>query len=104
MMKKRRTISFLLLAFLLSIYYLLPFAIPLKIPPTPTSLLVYDANNQLIGEMVNQGTYRHQFLPLEETPSFIIDVVVALEDQSFWTNDGISRRGLGRAFKENLKS
>ena len=107
-MKKRVKISLFFLLGIGILYYLLPFGIAKlwknPIPPTPTSLLVYDVNGQLIGEIVSQGTYRHQFLPLSETPTFIVKAVVTLEDQSFRSNDGISRRGIFRAFKENLKS
>jgi membrane peptidoglycan carboxypeptidase len=111
-MKKRLKISLLFLASLLIIYYLFPFVIAKIrgnfsaeiIPATPQSLLVYDTHHQRIGEIVNQGTYRHQFLPLHDTPTFIINAIIALEDQSFRTNDGISRRGLARAIKENIKT
>jgi membrane peptidoglycan carboxypeptidase len=103
-MKKPLKICLITLASLIALYYLLPFLIPLKIPPTPTSLLIYDTHNQLISEIVNQSTYRHQFLPLSETPKFITETVVALEDNTFRTNDGISRKGLLRAIKENLKA
>jgi membrane peptidoglycan carboxypeptidase len=103
-MKKPLKISIFIIALFLGIYYLLPFALPLKIPPTPTSLLVYDSHQTHLGEIVNQFTYRHQFLPLSETPNFITESIVVLEDNSFRTNDGISRKGLLRALQKNLKS
>ncbi|MFZ0544516.1 MAG: transglycosylase domain-containing protein [Candidatus Promineifilaceae bacterium] len=41
-----------------------------------------------------------QWLELEQIPQTLIDATVAIEDKTFWTNQGFDVEGIGRAFYE----
>jgi membrane peptidoglycan carboxypeptidase len=60
---------------------------------------VYDAAGAQIGTL---GTENRQPITYEQIPRNVIDAVVAIEDQSFWTNNGVDVGGVFRAFVENV--
>ena len=62
------------------------------------TLVYYSDGQSLVGEFANQ--YR---LPLtyDQMPATIKDAVVAAEDRTFWTNNGIDLRGILRALINN---
>ncbi|MGH9032642.1 MAG: transglycosylase domain-containing protein, partial [Acidimicrobiia bacterium] len=59
---------------------------------------VYDAAGVQIGTL---GTENRVSVTFEDLPRSLIDAVVAIEDQSFWTNNGVDVGGVFRAFVEN---
>ena len=59
---------------------------------------VYDGAGTQIGTL---GTENRQPVTYEEIPRSVIDAVVAIEDQSFWDNNGVDIGGVFRAFVEN---
>lgn len=52
----------------------------------------------LIYEVIDPLGGDRQWLKLEQFPSNIIDATVAIEDRTFWTNQGYDLQGIGRAF------
>ncbi len=59
---------------------------------------VYADDGQLIKTLANR-----QIVPLEQISASLINAVLALEDKKFYGHQGISWRGLARAFLANLK-
>ena len=59
---------------------------------------VYDAAGVQIGTL---GTENRHSVTYEKIPRSVIDAVVAIEDQSFWDNNGVDIGGVFRAFVEN---
>src|SRR5690349_2546825 len=47
---------------------------------------------------------RQNITNLDEVPKIVQDAVIATEDRSFWTNDGIDLGGVFRAFLTNITS
>jgi penicillin-binding protein 1A len=55
-------------------------------------------------EMGTLGTQFRQPVTLDQVPKLLQDAVIATEDRTFWTNDGIDLGGTFRAFLTNLTS
>ncbi len=70
--------------------------IPLNIP-----LRIYSADKKLIGEYGNE---RRLPLTLDQTPSLLIDAVIATEDDHFYYHTGVYFPGLVRAAISNFLS
>ena len=47
---------------------------------------------------------RDPITDIDEVPKPVIDAVIATEDRSFWTNDGIDLGAVFRAFLTNVTS
>ncbi|MFA5882975.1 MAG: transglycosylase domain-containing protein [Acidimicrobiia bacterium] len=62
---------------------------------------VYDAAGNQIGVL---GLENRQNATLDEVPQVIIDAVVATEDKTFWTNEGVDLQSVVRAALKNLTS
>ena len=62
---------------------------------------VYDAAGNQIGVL---GLENRQNVTLDEVPQVIIDAVVATEDKTFWTNEGVDLQSVARAALKNLTS
>jgi membrane peptidoglycan carboxypeptidase len=62
---------------------------------------VYDADGNVIGVL---GTENRQDVPLAQVPKILQDAVIAVEDHTFWTNDGIDLNGVFRAAVTNASS
>jgi len=62
---------------------------------------IFDSANNVIGVL---GLENREDAKLDEIPKLIQDAVIAVEDKSFWTNDGIDLNGTMRAFLKNLTS
>ena len=43
-----------------------------------------------------------QWLPLDQIPQQLIDATIAIEDRTFYTNQGFDMIGIGRAFNEYI--
>jgi membrane carboxypeptidase/penicillin-binding protein len=54
----------------------------------------------LINEVIDPLGGDRQWLTLEEMPRSLIDATIAIEDRTFWTNQGFDLQGIGRAFYE----
>jgi len=61
--------------------------------------VIYDANGDVIGTV---GSEDREFVALDDVPKLVQDAVVAVEDESFWTNAGIDVNGMMRAALTNL--
>ena len=57
-------------------------------------------NLVLIYEVIDPLGGDRQWIPLEQMPQSLIDATVAIEDRTFWTNQGFDLQGIGRAFYE----
>ena len=68
--------------------------------PLPESTTVYYADGRT--PMAKLGTENRTILKFDEMNDAVKDTVVAAEDQTFWTNDGIDVRGILRAAWNNL--
>ncbi len=55
---------------------------------------------ELIYEVIDPLGGDREWLSLDEIPLAIVDATVAIEDKSFWTNQGYDIEGIGRAFYE----
>jgi penicillin-binding protein 1A len=62
---------------------------------------VYDANGSEIGQL---GTQNREDVHLSEVPTILQNAVIAVEDKTFWTNDGIDLNGVFRAAIRNVSS
>lgn len=61
---------------------------------------IYAGDGSLLAELANE---RREVLPLSRIPQTLINAVLATEDRRFYEHHGLDLRGLGRAFKENLR-
>lgn len=64
---------------------------------------IYWADGTQMGQSLGLEA-RQNVTSLAEVPKVVQDAVVATEDRSFWTNDGIDLGGVFRAFLTNLTS
>ena len=62
---------------------------------------VYDASGDAIGQL---GTQNRQDVTLDQVPTILQDAVIAVEDHTYWTNDGIDLNGVFRAAVTNISS
>jgi penicillin-binding protein 1A len=62
---------------------------------------IYDSANNVIGVL---GIQNREDVKLDDVPLLIQNAVIAVEDQTFWTNDGIDINGVLRAAVKNLTS
>lgn len=54
----------------------------------------------LIYEVIDPLGGDRQWLTLDQMPQNVADATIAIEDRTFWTNQGFDLRGIGRAFYE----
>ena len=59
-----------------------------------------ERDHVLIYEIIDPLGGDRQWIPLEQVPQTLIDGTVAIEDQTFWTNQGFDVVGIARAFNE----
>ncbi len=61
-----------------------------------------DGNRELtlIYEIIDPLGGDRQWLPYTQIPQHMVDATVAIEDRTFWTNQGFDPVGIGRAFNE----
>ena len=83
-------------------YFFVAFFLPLSLPDVPESTIYLDIHGNEIGEVVASGSIRHREISFDEIPPFFIEALVMLEDRTFWTNNGISLRGILRSVRNNL--
>lgn len=68
--------------------------------PLPEALRIYDRDGHLMAEVA--GPLRRS-VPAGEMPDLVADAYVAVEDQRFWTHEGVDTRGVMRAAIRNLR-
>src|SRR5215213_2201727 len=64
---------------------------------------IYWADGTQMGDPIGIES-RQNITTLAEVPKLVQDAVIATEDRSFWTNDGIDLGGVFRAFLTNITS
>ena len=79
----------------------LPDIAQLKSAPVAIPLQVYSKDNKLIGEF---GEKISRPVSYDEIPPLMVNAFLAAEDSSFFTHNGVSFKGLGRAVTEALQS
>jgi penicillin-binding protein 1A len=62
---------------------------------------VYDASGYPIAQL---GTQNREDVNIDQVPKILQEAVIAVEDKSFWTNDGIDLNGVFRAAVKNISS
>lgn len=67
------------------------------------SVRIIDRNGRLLYEVLPDDTGRNQPVELEQIPQACIDATLATEDSTFYTNPGVSLRGVARAIWINLR-
>ena len=65
-----------------------------------TTKIYYDNGKNEVGSFATQN---RESIPLAEIPATMQDAVVAAEDRTFWTNNGIDAKGILRAAFSNAK-
>lgn len=83
--------------FLAWLYFIKP-----DIEKIPYSTIIYDENNIRIWEIIIDNKYRHEKIKFEEIPEFTKQVVISLEDKSFFSNIWIDFTALARALINNF--
>ncbi|MDW8291891.1 MAG: transglycosylase domain-containing protein [Anaerolineae bacterium] len=64
---------------------------------------IYDRNGALLYEIIDPTGGDRQWVTLEEISPYLICATVAIEDKTFWENQGFDLRGIVRAFIANLQ-
>lgn len=91
--------TFVLLLIIGLIYW---FSLPKKIFDTPTSLVLVDRNNYLLGaKIAADGQWR--FPHNDSVPSKFATAITEYEDRRFYDHIGIDLTGIGRAIRDNYQ-
>lgn len=61
---------------------------------------IWAADGTLLATL--HGEYNRQPVELADVPPHVVSAILAVEDQGFWTHDGVDGRGLLRAFSVNV--
>ena len=90
----KKILSIILALFILSGigYFYVLLLLPFSLPALPSSTVFLDKNGHELGEVIYSGSIRHQDASSDDIPPFYKQSLVTLEDQTFWTNNGISIR------------
>ncbi len=67
------------------------------VSPTGFRTTVFDADGNAIQTLVKAGANR-ETVELEQIPKDVVNAFIAIEDERFWTHNGIDLMGLVRAF------
>ncbi len=62
-------------------------------------LRIYTADHVLIGEF---GQERRDFVPIQDMPAQLKNAIVAIEDERFYSHNGVDPKGLARALLSNV--
>lgn len=91
--------TLLLLVIIGLIYW---FCLPKKIFDTPTSIVLVDRNNYLLGaKIATDGQWR--FPHNDSVPSKFAAAITEYEDRRFYDHIGIDLTGIGRALRDNYQ-
>lgn len=64
---------------------------------------IYDRDGRLLYEVIDPHGGRREIVPYEQFPDVLIDAVVAPEDATFYSNQGVSPKAIARALYQNLR-
>lgn len=73
---------------------------PVKIQPTAYTSILLDNRGQEIGRL--SGEENREYVPLERIPLVLQQAFIAIEDERFFSHNGIDPRGIVRAIVNNL--
>jgi penicillin-binding protein 1A len=76
--------------------------IQLDVPPSAESSRIFDADGRLI--TVLHGGENREVVPLGEIGENLQNAVIAIEDERFWTHQGVDPKAIVRAAKSNAVS
>ena len=68
----------------------------LNVTPTGYATIVYDADGKQITKLVSTNSNR-SYVGKESIPQYLADAFVAIEDERFYTHNGIDIKGIARA-------
>ncbi len=71
--------------------------------PTP-STIIYDSHDIEIGEIIQDEKTRHRPIKIEDIPEFTKQVIITLEDKSFYSNIWIDFKAIARSLYNNISS
>ncbi|MBI2617676.1 penicillin-binding protein [Candidatus Gottesmanbacteria bacterium] len=74
----------------------------LSLRDIPTTTKIYDRNGKLLYEYFAEENRTP--IAIAQIPKYVIDATLAIEDKDFFNHQGISSRGILRAFLHNLNS
>lgn len=96
-----RSASLWLWLFVLGVSAVLLFSLAIPLSPGRPSLatVLYDRNGKLLTTLAAEN---REPIPLGEVPVFLRQAVIATEDAEFYRHNGISLRGIARAFMRDL--
>ncbi len=80
------------------------YLLPLNIPTLPSSTIFLDTKGKEMGEIIYSGSIRHREIASNEIPDFYKKSLVALEDKTFWENDGVNFSSLVRSTLHNIQA
>ncbi len=75
----------------------------LDMSPNASATILYDSDGNEIETLVMAGSNR-QPVEYSEIPQDLVDAFVAIEDERFWTHNGVDVKGLARAVISGLTS
>ncbi|MDD5213548.1 MAG: transglycosylase domain-containing protein [Candidatus Gracilibacteria bacterium] len=102
-MKKSIKITLISIIFLYVIYFTFPYFIKIDLKEIPESKVIYDSNNEEIGEIIAENKYRHRIGDFSgEKYDFAKKVFISLEDKRFYYHSGIDFISFFRAFYHDL--
>jgi membrane peptidoglycan carboxypeptidase len=64
---------------------------------------IFDRNGQLLYEIIDQSEGDRQWAKLPQVSKFLTCATVAIEDKTFWDNQGFDVRGIARAAVQTLQ-
>ncbi|MFN8532137.1 MAG: PBP1A family penicillin-binding protein [Dehalococcoidia bacterium] len=79
-----------------------PETVARRIPPSSTK--IYDRTGAFLFEIFDPSGGKRTIIPLSKIPPSLRDATVATEDADFYSNPGISLRGLLRAVVNNVRA
>ncbi len=91
-MKKFRLFTLIFIVIIAVGYFFIVFILPFQISPLPSSTIYLDQGGQEIGEVIYSGSIRHRGMTFEKIPEFSLRSLIALEDRTFYDNNGVSLR------------
>lgn len=81
---------------------LAPFPIE-RLEAWPQSLLLTDEEGRVLIEIVGTDGYRRRPVPLAKLSPLLVQALIAVEDNGFWSHDGVDPTAIARAIVQNLQ-
>lgn len=75
----------------------------IDVAPSGYATNIYDSENNVIQTLVMEGSNRHE-AKYNEFPKNLINAFIAIEDERFWTHNGIDIKGIFRAIGVGLSN